>query len=57
MTPNDIKIVYLIINKINGYYEEHNRNTYLTLVHTDESKDALKRYEELSKEIEDLISK
>ena len=47
--------MYLIINKINGYIEGHNGNKYLTIVYTDESKDALKIYEELWKKIKDLI--
>ena len=32
----------LIINKINGYIEESNRDKYLTLVPTDGSKNTLK---------------
>ena len=47
--------MYLIINKINGNIEESNRNKYFTLVYTDESKDALKKYEELLNKIRDLI--
>ena len=30
--------LYLIINKVNGYFEEINGNEYLTLVPTNESK-------------------
>ena len=36
-----------IINKINGYNEESNGFKYLTLVPADESKNTLKKYEEL----------
>ena len=39
--------LYLLINKINGYTEESNRNKYLTPVPIDESKDTLSECEEL----------
>ena len=42
-----VQTLYFVINEINGYIEEHNDNKYLTLIHTDESKDALKKYEQL----------
>ena len=46
---NFINLLYLIINKINGYIDENknwahekiNENKYLTLVPTDERKDTL----------------
>ena len=31
-------LLYLIFNKVNGYFEEINGNKYFTLVPTDESK-------------------
>ena len=31
--------LYLIFGKVNGYFEEINRNKYLTLVPTNESKE------------------
>ena len=34
--------LYLIFNKLNGYFEETNGNKYLTLVPTNESKKKLK---------------
>ena len=43
---NSVNALYLIINKINGYFEEINGNKYLTLVSTDERKEIRKRYEE-----------
>ena len=53
---NSVDPVNLIINKINGYIEESNdENKYLTLVHTDESKDTLKKYEGLRKRMRDFI--
>ena len=37
------------------YTKEHNGNKYLILVDTDESKDSLKRYEELWKKIKEIL--
>ena len=42
VTANSVKPLYLIVNEINGYIEESNGKKYLTLVHPDESKNALK---------------
>ena len=41
---------------MNGYFKEINENKYLTLVPTNESKEKIKKYEELWLEIQDLIS-
>ena len=56
----DLKIyrvnpLYLMFNKINGYFEEINGAKYLTLVRTNESKEKIKKYEELWIKIGDLI--
>ena len=49
---NSVNPLYLIIKKVNGYFEEINVNKYLTLVSTNEGKKKIKKYEELrSKEI------
>ena len=40
---------------MNGYFEEINRNKYLTLVLTNESKEKIKKYKELWIKIRDLI--
>ena len=40
---------------MNGYFEEINRNKYLTLVLTNESKEKTKKYKELWIKIRDLI--
>ena len=40
---------------MNGYFEEINENTYLTLVPTNESKGKIKKYEEIWSKIRDLI--
>ena len=52
---NRLNPLYLIINKINE--EEICGNKYLTLVPTDESKEVMKKYEELWTEIRDLYPK
>ena len=50
---NSMNLLYLIFNKVNGYFEETNGNKYLTLVPTNENKE--KKYEELWSKIRDLI--
>ena len=47
--------LYLIFRYVNGYFEEINGNKYLMLVPTNESKEKIKRYEELWIKIRDLI--
>ena len=54
VTRNSIKPLYLMINTVNGYIDEHNANKYLTLVQTDKSIDTNK-YGKLWKEIKELI--
>ena len=39
--------LHLIINEVDGYFEEENENKYLTLVFTDENKEVLTKYIEL----------
>ena len=56
----DLKILsvnslYLIFSNVNGYFEEINKNKYLTLVPTNESKGKIKKYEELRIKIKNLI--
>ena len=36
---NSVKALYLIFNKVNGYFEQINKNKYLTPVPTSESKE------------------
>ena len=50
---NSINILYL--SKVNRYFEKLNKNKYLTLVPTNESKENIKNYEELWSKIRDLI--
>ena len=52
---NSANPLYLIFSKVNGYFEEINGNKYLTLVPTNESKEKIKKYEELWNKIRDLI--
>ena len=47
--------LYLIFGKVNGYFEEINRNKYLMLVPTNENKEKIKKYEELWIKVRDLI--
>ena len=54
MTSNSVKLLHLIIIKINGYIEENNGNKYLILVPTAESKDTLKKNKDLRDKIKDL---
>ena len=64
MTTNDSKYVknysvnplYLILNKLNDYFEEINGDKYVTLVATNESKEKkFKKYEKFWSKIRDLI--
>ena len=52
---NSVNRLYLIFNKVNGYFEKINRNKCLTLVPTNESKEKIKKYKELWIKIRDLI--
>ena len=53
---NSVNPLYFTINKVNGYFEEMIGNKYFTLVPTNESKEKIKKYEELRSKIRDLIS-
>ena len=50
-----VNFSYLIINNMNGYFEEINKSKYLTLVSTNESREKNKLHEELWSKIRDLI--
>ena len=52
---NSVNPLYLIFGKVNGYFEEVNGNKYLMLAPTNESKEIIKKYEELCSKIRDLI--
>ena len=38
---NSVSPLYLIFNKVNGYFEEISKSKYLTLVPTNESKEKI----------------
>ena len=52
---NSVKLLYLIINEINGYIEKSKGNKYLSLVSSDKTKDTLNKYEELWNKTRSLI--
>ena len=64
MTIKDLKFLKissvnplcLIINKLNGYFEEINKNKYLTLVPINERQEIIKSFKELRSNIRDLIN-
>ena len=47
--------IYLISRNINGYFEEIDKSKYLTLVPANESKEKIKKYQELRSKIRDLV--
>ena len=49
--------MYLIINEVDGYFEEINGNKYLTLVSTDKNKEVLTKYTKLWDGIKNSIEK
>ena len=50
-----VNTFYLTFRYVNGYFEEINENNYLTLVPTNESKEKIKKYEELWIKIRDSV--
>ena len=52
---HSVSLLYFIFGDVNGYFKGIIRNKYLTLVPTNESKEKLKKYEELWIKIRDLI--
>ena len=52
---NSVNALYLNIGNLNGSFENINKNNYLALVPTNESKET-KKYEELWSKIRDLTS-
>ena len=41
-----VNVLYLIFNKVNGYFEEISAKQYVTVVPANESKEKIKKYEE-----------
>ena len=54
---NSGNILYLIIDKVDGYIEEKNGNKYLTLVSPDKNKEVLTKFTERWDKIKNLIKK
>ena len=52
---NNVNPLYLIFRNVNQYFEKINKSKYLMLVPTNESKEKIKKYEELWSKIRDLI--
>ena len=52
---NCVNPLYLTFSKVNRYFGELNKNKYSTLVPANESKEIIKKYEELWSKIRDLI--
>ena len=52
---DSVKLLYVIIDQMNGYIEESNRNKCFTLLFSDESKNILKKYEKLFNKIRGLF--
>ena len=51
-----VNLLYLLIfRNVNGYFEEINKSKYLTLVPTNETKEKIKKYDELWSKSRDLI--
>ena len=44
---NSVNSLYSIFSQVNSYFEKNNRNKYLTLVPTNESKEKIRKYEKL----------
>ena len=49
-----VNSLYLIFKNVKGYYKEILKSKYLKLIPTNESKEKIKRYEELWSKIRDL---
>ena len=54
-TIDSMNPLHLICNKTNRYIKKSNGNKYLMPAPTDESKDTLKKYEDLWNKIRDII--
>ena len=51
---NSVNLLCLVFNKVNSYFEEIDENKYLILIPTNESREKIKKYEELWSKIRDL---
>ena len=54
---NSVNLLYLMINRIDGFTEEKNGNKYLNIPDTDRNSELLKKYSEVWNGIKDSIEK
>ena len=52
---NSVNLLYFIFSKVNGYFEEIDKSKYLMLVLINESKEKIKKCEELWSKIRELV--
>ena len=50
-----VNLLYLIFNKLNGFFDKNNGSKYFTLVATNESKEEMKKYGDLWIKIRYLV--
>ena len=55
ITTNSANPLYLIFSKVNRYFEKIDKNMYLALVPSNESKEIIQKYGEMWSKIRDLI--
>ena len=54
---NSVNPLYLLINKIDGFFEEKRGNKYLNIAFTDNNDEVLKKYKEVLSGIKSCIEK
>ena len=54
---NSVNPLYLMINRIDGFIEEKNRDKYLNIADTDRNSEVLKMYSEVWNGVKDCIEK
>ena len=54
---NSVDPLHLMINRIDGFIEEKNRDKYLNITSTDRNSEVLKKYSEVWNGIKDCIKK
>ena len=51
---NSVNLLYLMINRIDGFIEEKNRDKYLNIVSTDRNSEVLRKYSEVWNRLKNL---
>ena len=51
---NSVNPLYLMINRIDGFIEEKNRDKYLNIVSTDRNSEVLRKYSEVWNRLKNL---